>query len=169
MATGTTPITAEEYLRTSYQPNCEYIDGALRQKPMPTRKHGSVQIRIGRLLSDRFADFDAESEVTVRIRPEKYFVPDLIVQRRDHMQDPYPTEPVHLCIEILSPDDRLSEVLAKCEDYHAWGVETAWIVDPESRRAWEYRKGQLLTEVPAAGSLRAEGIEIPLAEVFSGL
>lgn len=169
MATVTTPISVEEYLRTDYQPNCEYIDGVLRQKPMPTRKHGVIQARIARLLSEGFPDFEAGSEITVRIRAEKYLVPDLIAQRRDHIQDPYPTEPVHLCIEILSPDDRLSEVLAKCEDYHDWGVETTWIVDPETRRAWEYRKGHQLSEVPAAGSLHAESIEIPLAEVFSVL
>lgn len=169
MATGTTSISVEEYLRTDYQPNCEYIDGVLRQKPMPTRKHGLLEARIAQLINMGFSQFEAACEITVRIRTDKYLVPDLIVQRRDHIQDPYPLDPVHLCVEILSPKDRFSEILAKCEDYHDWGVETAWVVDPESRRAWEYRKGQRLAEIPAAGSLRAEGIEIPLAEVFSVL
>ncbi len=93
----------------------------------------------------------------------------MIAQRRDHIQDPYPTEPVHLCIEILSPDDRMSEVLAKCEEYHAWGVATVWIADPDNERAWEYRAGQRLHEIPADGSLTAEGIAIPLTEAFSVL
>ena len=47
----------------------------------------------------------------------------------------------------------MSEALAKCEAYHAWGVETAWIVDPEARRAWEYTNGQCLSEVPESGEL----------------
>ena len=89
------------------------------------------------------------------------------MQRRDRIQDPYPIEPVHLCIEILSPGDRMSEMLAKCEDYHAWGVEATWIVDPESRQAWEYRRGSRLIEVPPDGSLTAPGISLHLARIFT--
>ena len=78
-----------------------------------------------------------------------------------------PTEPIHLCIEILSPDDRISEVFANCEDYHAWGVPTTWILDPEWRCAWEFRSGQRPVEVHDA--LTAEGISISLADVWSVL
>ena len=45
MAAGTT-ISVEEYLHTNYEPACEYIDGVLRQKPMGTRKQGSLQIAL---------------------------------------------------------------------------------------------------------------------------
>lgn len=121
------------------------------------------------LINLGFPKFAAASEVTIRIREGKYFVPDVIVQSRDHIQAPYPTEPVPLCIEILSPDDRMSEVLAKCEDYHAWGVPTAWIADPDNERAWEYRAGQRLKEIASDGSLTAEGISIPVSQVFSVL
>jgi Uma2 family endonuclease len=136
---------------------------------MPTRKHGLTQTRLGQLINVGYPDYEAASEVTVRIRPEKYLVPDLIVQHRDHIQDPYPTEPVHLCVEILSPEDRLSQVIAKCEDYHAWGVETVWVIDPEDPRAWEFRQGHRPVEVPLTGALTAPGISISLAELFSVL
>jgi len=63
----------------------------------------------------------------------------------------------------------MSEVLAKCEEYHAWGVEVAWIVDPESKRAWVYRSGQRPMEVPPAGSLAADGISILLQDALSVL
>lgn len=76
---------------------------------------------------------------------------------------------MHLCVEILSPDDRMSEVCAKCEEYLEWGVETTWIVDPDAQRAWEYRRGQRPNEVPASGSLTADGISISLADLFSSL
>ncbi len=165
-ASGT---SVEEYLATTYKPACEYLDGVLRQKPMPTRKHGLLQARLIQLIANGYQGLEPESEVTVRIREGKYFIPDVIVQRRDHIQDPYPTEPVHLCIEILSPDDRMSETLAKCEEYHAWGVAMTWIVDPDSERAWEYARGQRPHEVAPEGSLTAEGISIPLSEAFSVL
>ena len=169
MSAGTTLVSVEEYLSTNYKPACEYVDGVLYQKPMPTRKHGLLESRLSYLLARGFSDFEVDCEVAVQIRTGKYFVPDLIVQRRDSIQDPYPTAPVHLCIEILSPDDRMSEVLAKCEEYHAWGVATTWIVDPDTQRAWEYRSGQRPVEVPAAGALKAEGISIALADVMSVL
>jgi Uma2 family endonuclease len=136
MAANTTLVSVEEYLSTNYKPACDYIDGVLRQKPMPTWKHGLLQSYLAQLINQGFSPFVAASEITVRIRPGKYLVPDLIVQRRDRIQDPYPIEPVHLCVEVLSPEDRMSEELAKCEEYHAWGVQTAWIVDPDAKRAW---------------------------------
>lgn len=162
-------VSVEEYLSTNYRPNCDYIDGVLRQKPWPAWNHGILQSRLGQLIEQGFPQFEPASEVTVKIRPGKYLVPDLIVQRRDRIQYPYPTDPVHLCIEILSPEDRMSEVMAKCEEYHAWGVETAWIVDPESKRAWVYRSGERPLEVPPAGSLTADSISIPLQDVLSVL
>jgi len=174
MAAGSThpPVTGvsvEEYLKTSYKPACDYLDGVLRQKPLPTRKHALLQSWLGQLIRTGFPGFEPESELTVRISERRYLVPDLAVQRMDHIQDPYPTEPVHLCVEILSPDDRTSELFAKCEEYHAWGVKMVWIVDPDNEPAWEYRSGERPHEIPADGSLTAEGIVIPLAEVFSVL
>jgi Uma2 family endonuclease len=162
-------VSVEEYLATSYKPACDYLDGVLRQKPMPTWKHGLLQGHFMQLINTGFPKFAAASEVTVRIREGKYFVPDVVVQSRDRIQDPYPTEPVHLCIEILSPDDRMSEVLAKCEEYHAWGVPTVWIADPDNERAWEYRAGQRPKEIAAGASLTADGIVVPLSEAFSVL
>jgi Uma2 family endonuclease len=162
-------VSVEEYLATTYKPACDYVDGALYQKPMATRKHCRIQGQLAHLIIAGFPDFEADPEQTVWIRTGKYLVPDLVVQDRSHIQDPYPTEPVHLCVEILSPEDRISAVIAKCEDYHAWGVETEWIVDPENPRAWEFRKGQWPVEVPLTGSLTAPGISISLAELFSVL
>jgi Uma2 family endonuclease len=172
MAAGSTfpPVVAvrvEEYLATSYKPACDYLDGVLRQKPLPTWKHGLLQ---GHLMQLNVGfPFETASEVTVRQRPGKYVVPDVIVQSRGRIQSPYPTEPVHLCIEILSPDDRMSEVLGKSEEYHCWGVPTVWIADPETERAWEYRAGERLNKIPRDGSLTAGGIAVPLSEAFSVL
>ena len=44
-----------------------------------------------------------------------------------------------------------------------------WILDPDERRAWLFRKQHRPEEVPADGSLLAEGVSIPLAEVFVAL
>ena len=168
MASGTL-VSVEEYLSTNYKPACDYIDGILRQKPMPTWKHSLTQGQLMVLINPRFSKFLAGPELTLKIRTGRYLVPDVAVQRRDSLQEPYPEAPIHLCIEIRSPEDRMSELFAKCEEYLEWGVESTWIIDPESRRAWEYCKGQLPTEVAPDGSLTAGEISILLADVFSVL
>jgi len=162
-------VSVEEYLRRTEKPNCDYVDGVLYQKAWANRKHGSIQARTGGLIMRDYPGFEADCELTVRIRPAKYLVPDLAIQDLSHIQDPYPTEPVHLCIEILSPEDRFSAIIAKCEDYHDWGVETVWIIDPEDPRAWEFRKGQRPKEAPLTGSLTAPGISVSLQELFAEL
>ena len=63
-----TLTSVEEYLSTSYKPACDYIDGVLRQKSMPTKKHSLVQNRIGALIFRDYPQFDALPELTVKIR-----------------------------------------------------------------------------------------------------
>ena len=50
-----------------------------------------------------------------------------------------------IAIEILSPDDRTSEVRAKLQEYIAWDVRHVWLVDPQSHRM--YRCADKLIEV----------------------
>ena len=169
MSPTTTLISVDEYLRTSYKPACEYRDGVLTQKPIPSWKHSFLQMRIGHFILANHSDFLPGSELTVRLNENRFLVPDVAVQRKDRIQQPYPTEPVHLCIEILSPEDRLSEVIAKAEEYHAWGVPMVWIVDPVNNAAWEFSRDRPLHEVPLNGALTAPEISIPLAELFSEL
>jgi Uma2 family endonuclease len=169
MDMATTLVSVEEYLRTSYKPACEYIDGALRQKPMPTYMHSKIQGRVVSLIEGCGKGFESLPELTVRIREDKYLVPDVVVDRIERRQQPYPTKPVYLCIEIMSPDDRFSEVATKCEEYHAWGVPFCWIVDPEKRASWQYAAGERPHEIPAGGELTTGEITVSLTELFEGL
>ena len=168
MAAGTILISAEEYLRTTYKPACEYIDGLLRPKPMPTYKHGKMELRACNLIDQLNAGFEAVPEQTVRLREGKYLVPDVAVQQIAKLQQPYPSEPIYLCIEVLSPEDRFSDTVAKCEDYHAWGVQFCWIVDPEKQRCWEYEFGDRPRQISPSGQLTAGAIVVSISDLFAG-
>ena len=168
MAASATLVSVEEYLRMADKPAFEFKDGTLTQKRMPTWKHSLLQLRIGELLN-AIPGIVAGSELTVEVRQGRYLVPDVAVQLRDSIQDPYPTQPLPLCVEILSPDDRFSEVTAKCEEYHNWGVPMAWIIDPVLATAWEFPSGGRIHEVPSGASLTASQIAIPLSELFAAL
>jgi Uma2 family endonuclease len=74
--------------------------------------------------------------------------------------------PPEVAVEVLSPDDRASEVQEKIDEYLRFGVAAVWLIDPERRRAWIHtREGSR----PAAdGVLRnpAGDLEVPLSAVF---
>jgi Uma2 family endonuclease len=85
---STTLVSVGEYLNSSHKPVCEYIDGVLHPKPMPTKLHALIQFLIVSML--RAQNVEALAEVTVRLTETKFLVPDVIADSR--IQDPYPTE-----------------------------------------------------------------------------
>jgi Uma2 family endonuclease len=44
-----------------------------------------------------------------------------------------------LAVEVLSPDDRAGEVLAKVSDWLRAGCQLVWVIDPDRRVARVYR------------------------------
>ena len=156
-------VSVEEYLRQTEKPYREYIDGVLHAKAMPTLLHSLIQFALVALLRKR--GLEAAQELTVRLSGTKYLVPDVAAAHT--LQGPYPTEPVLLCAEILSPDDRLGATLAKCEHYHTWGVPFCWVIDPEKQTAWQYHSGSEPERVERGGILSAGEVNIPLEELFS--
>jgi Uma2 family endonuclease len=163
LMSSTTLVPVEEYLRYSEKPNCEYREGVLYPKPMPTTFHGLLEFMLVVML--RKLGLQAAPEVTVKLSPTKYLVPDVIAARV--LQSPYPADPVLLCCEILSPEDRLGTMLAKCEEYHAWGVPFCWVIDPVKRTAWEYHSAA--EPVRVTSTLRADEFSVSLEELFSAL
>lgn len=161
----TTLVSVEEYLRRSEKPNSEYVDGVLHPKPMPTTTQG--RIRKWTILSLEKQGVEALPEVTLRLSASKFLVPDVVASAR-RIEDPYPTEPVLLCVEILSPEDRPGSMLAECEQYHAWGVPFCWVIDPEKQTAWEYHNGADPIHVERGGILRAGELTLRLDELFAG-
>ena len=156
-------LPVEAYLRLTEKPNREYRDGVLYPKAMPTKLHSIIQRVLINLLQNQGAP--TFPELTLSISVTKYLIPDVAVA--DDFPGPYPTEAVRLCCEILSPDDRLGAMLAKCEEYQAWGVPFCWVIDPVERAAWEYHSGGKPTR--ATTLLRAGDIAVRLDELFFAL
>jgi Uma2 family endonuclease len=159
---ATAIVSVEDYLRRTEKPYCEYVEGVLYPKAMPTKLHALVQSLLIVLLRQQGAD--AFTELTLRLSATKYLIPDVTVA--PDFEGPYPTEPVLLCAEILSPEDRVGATLAKCEEYHAWGVPFCWVIDPEKQSGWQYHAGSEPERVDRGGTLLAGDLSVPLAELF---
>lgn len=158
-------VSVEQYLARTEKPNCEYEDGVLHPKPMPTFSHSEIQYRATALLRKQGAL--AFPELTVRLSPTKFLVPDVAVVRQ--VEGQYLTAPALLCIEILSPEDGVGAMLAKCEKYHAWGVPFCWVIDPRKQTAWDYPAGGEPVHLDPAGLLEAGDLAVSLAELFADM
>ena len=163
MSTTTALMPVEEYLRLTEKPYCEFRDGVVSPKALPAKLHSIVQRVLVTLLQNQGTQ--AFPELTVRVSATKYLVPDVCVA--SDFPGSYPTEPVLLCCDILSPEDRLGAMLSKCEEYHSWGIPFCWVIDPVKRSAWEYHSAAEPVRVTA--TLRAGELSVNLEELFPEL
>jgi Uma2 family endonuclease len=137
---STTLLTVEEYLKTHYEWEPEYVRGELIERAMPNKIHARLVALLTRRLPDALYCY-----VEFRMRlPESVFrIPDLAAFRDE--PDDFPAAPPLVTVEVTSPDDPLSEILRKCEEYRAWGVPNIWVIESEVRKFYVYTAG--LSEV----------------------
>jgi Uma2 family endonuclease len=140
MATSIT-VPVEEYLRTSYDPDMEYVDGELVERHVGEHEHSRLQLLLGGelLQREREGRFRVLTEQRLRVRGDKhtYRIPDVCVMPLPYRRQPVLTEPPHLVIEIVSREDETADILAKVADYLRFGVLHIWIPDPYKRTLQE--------------------------------
>jgi len=75
-----------------------------------------------------------------------------------------------LVAEVLSPDDRPGELLAKIAEWLGAGTRLAWVIDPQGNEARVYRADGSVSVVPQEKALDGEtvvpGFNCALEEVF---
>ena len=136
-------LTLDQFLaRPETKPACELIDGEVVQKQMSTIGRSVIQ----QLLSFVFAVFLREHplglcgpELRCIFGPPGAWgrVPDFVFIRTERLADDgWDTShhgPPDLAVEILSPDDRVGDVVEKILFYLMYGVRLAWLIDPKAR------------------------------------
>jgi Uma2 family endonuclease len=166
-ATTIAYVSIDEYLKTIYEPDCDYVDGILEERNVGEVDHGIVQARLAHFFLNLFGRTGllAMTEVRIRLRERKYRIPDVMVTRGKPAERVLTTPPL-LCIEILSSEDRISRVNTRIQDYLEFGVPVVWLIDPEERRLWIYRPGIPFEEAKGSVKLDGTSIELPFSEVF---
>lgn len=161
-------VSVDEYLRTVYKPDCDYVDGVVLERNVGEKSHAELQFTILLYLREHRREWGiyAIHETRVQISPTRFRVPDVCVFAGPEPQEQIFTQPPFLCIEILSPEDRMSRMQARIDDYLGFGVRYVWVIDPKSRRAWAYTPGAI-REI-RDGDLRTENpdIVVPLVDLF---
>jgi Uma2 family endonuclease len=163
-----TPVPVEEYLSTDYSPDVDYVDGELVERNVGEKDHSRLQTLFILYLGNREAEYGIRvfTEQRVQISLRRFRVPDICVTVGPEPQEQIFTAPPFLCIEIISPEDRMSRVQEKIDDFLAFGVRYIWLINPEGRRAWIYTRDSI-SEVRDA-VLRTENPEIvvPMSAVI---
>src|SRR6266446_6344575 len=106
-----TLISVEEYLRTSYRPDCDYVDGEVVERNMGEYDHSRPQGRTLVYLMSREERWGitAVPEQRVQVSATRFRIPDVCVVLGTPTEQIF-TKPPFLCVEILSPEDRMIRV-----------------------------------------------------------
>ncbi len=167
MAAGT-QISVSEYLSTSYRPDCDYVDGEVLERNWGYHDHARLQAKSSFFFAVREKQWHicVFLELRMRVSLTRFRVCDVCVFAEEPEKQA-PTRPPMLCIEILSPDDTTSRMLERMHDYLKFGVSHVWVLDPRTKRAYDYTSAGM-REVKD-GVLRTDDpqITVPLAELFS--
>ena len=120
------------------RPNLEYTDGLVTQKVAAKPTHGSIQT----LLASSFNQIAgprhlgiAYSEVRF-VTPRWAPVPDVSYYRRERIKrrgNRPPSdfsEAPDIAVEIVSPEQSVTELIKKCLRYSALGTQIALVIDP---------------------------------------
>src|ERR1700744_832565 len=84
MATTTTQVPVEVYLRSSYEPDAEYVDGEIERRPMGELDHAAWQQAILKYFwpYEKSWGVYVFPELRVRVSATRYRVPDITVLDR---------------------------------------------------------------------------------------
>jgi Uma2 family endonuclease len=164
-------VSVEEYLKTPYDPDCDYVDGEVQERNVGERDHSEIQREFILFFGNRRQQWKAYvfPEQRIQVGPTRFRIPDVCVYVGTKPGEQIFTTPPFICIEILSPEDRMERVQQRVDDHLSFGVRYIGVINPRNRCAWTYSKTGS-SEV-LDGILRTENpdMEIPLAEIFAGL
>jgi len=133
-------IPLREYLATPYDPDCDYVDGVVEERNTGERDHAAVQMAVSACFYQRRKEWGIHvfPEQRVQISPTRFRVPDVCVVAGDKPEEQILSAPPFVCIEILSPEDRLTKVRQRMDDYLGFGVPYVWLLDPYTRKAYRW-------------------------------
>ena len=136
---ATVQISIEEYLRESYRPDCDYVDGDVQERNLGEFDHGAVQMFLGNWFYQHRHEWSLHviPEMRIRVSDTRVRIGDLCLLSRAEAIEQVPTKPPLAVIEILSPEDRISRYNERLADYRNMGVKNVWVVDPINKVGYD--------------------------------
>jgi Uma2 family endonuclease len=171
MATAPPILTIEQYLHTSYKPDVHFVDGEIEERNGGEYSHAKIQAFIATLFTNQEDEWhtDAVVEQRMRVDSSRVRVCDVAILRSETPLEEVTATPPLICIEILSPEDRISRAELVLADYFAMGVPNIWLIDPGNRAAYTFGPTGLQPANPSNLTVPNTAIRIDLSSLFAKL
>ena len=156
-------LTLEEFLKLpGTEPASEFIDGRVKQKPMPQGKHSRLQLKVCEAVNAV-----AEEQQIAMAFPElrctfggRSIIPDAAVflwkripfDADGEIENTFEIYP-DWTVETLSPEQSTTKVIRNILHCLKHGSQLGWLIDPEERVILVFLPGQLPIELSGSGLL----------------
>jgi Uma2 family endonuclease len=168
-------VSLDEYLRTAYEPDRDFVDGVLVERNVGTQRHALLQMTVGAFFwklrkSHRISVFP-ECRLRVDAPTGRHRIPDVMVLEAPYSKGKVVVDVPAIIVEIKSPDDTFDDLVDRCFDYEKLGVLNIIVMDPDKQRAWLFRQGTL--QLLSGGTIRLNlfrqelGIDFPFEQLFA--
>ncbi len=178
---ATRPITAAEFQALPDDGRrLELVRGEVVEVSGPNPRHALIVARMIRWLGGfvddhRLGAVTAEVGCQVAQDPDSVRFPDVAYWSGDRLSagnlERFATAPPDLVVEVVSPNDKRTDVYRKVAMWLAAGVQVVWVVWPESRTVQVYRDDADPVSLGAGDTLTGgdllPGLALPLAPLFA--
>lgn len=181
MALTEATMTADELLQRRQPGRCELVRGELVTMTPAGFEHGEIAQGVGTALRSFVAQHRlgvvvaAETGFKIESDPDTVRAADAAFVRADRVpaEKPkgfYPGAP-DLAVEVLSPDDRASDVNDKVQQWLGAGCQAVWVVDPKTRSVTVYRGAKQADVLHLSDTLTGgeilPGFALPVEAIFA--
>ncbi len=138
-------ISVEDYLRACYEPDAEYVDGVIEERPAGEQKHSAWQTTLLIYLGTRVRAWGmrVRGELRTKTGERRYRVPDAAVLDAAAPLDDVTVVPPLAAFEVLSPEDRLGRLFPRLADFESMGVPAVYLIDPVDHSCFRYQAAKL--------------------------
>ncbi|HKD85717.1 MAG TPA: Uma2 family endonuclease [Terriglobales bacterium] len=167
MATTTQPtVSVDDYLKTTYHPDCDYIDGELQERNLGDPEHAEVQGALVEWFRGHGKEWNIRAlpEARIQISPTRFRVADVGLYSRRYPINELKQQPPLAVIEIVSPEDRISRYAQRIGDYR---IQHIWVVNPQTRRGFDCFTGSWIET--QSFKIENSPIAVDLSVIFADL
>jgi Uma2 family endonuclease len=163
--------SVEEYLTTTYHPDVDYVDGSIEERNLGEFDHGDLQAAISTILrvNQKHWGIRVVVETRVQIAKSRFRVPDVCVLSAVLERERIILTPPLLCVEVLSPRDTMKAMRKRAQDFFDMGVQTIWIIEPETRTAFVCTATEMVGHQDGILSVPGTKIDVAVEDIFSTL
>lgn len=161
------PISMSEYLRSSYEPDCDYVDGIVAQRNAGSPEQVSVERALMQQIEQRSEQWGIRAVCDRRIQTSASHVrvADIALLMPEDAEEKVVDSPPVAVIEILSREDGVPRHTERLEDFRRMGVKSLWAVDPAVRKGFDTSSGEW--QETGTFAVPESPIRIDLAEAFA--